>query len=118
MYFLFCVLSAKMWQLAPQQTRHIINLVFRASQLGMHYGYVHINTDDKRLIVPVEISVVEHAVEAVQDEINFGTITIHQQKRTRSLKLRNLLSAPVAITDVHTLTPDSSLVIRHDKVSL
>jgi hypothetical protein len=99
------------WELEPGSEREVIRLSMVSSIPGHYYGYVHVKTDRDKIVIPVDLQVLEGGLRPVDNFIDFGVLTASSAKKTAELKLVNSGSSDVTIINVVPATPDPQLTI-------
>jgi hypothetical protein len=107
--------TAKLWEVPAKKTKYIINLTFAANKIGIYNGYIHLKTDNHALILPVEIRVIEEAIELQQNELQFGTFTAAKQTKSKYLNLFNWGLKPILITNIRGEKGDSHMKITYPR---
>jgi hypothetical protein len=100
------------WVLEAGGEREVIRLAMSSTVPGHYYGYVHVKTDKDKIVIPVDLQVLEGGLRAVDALIDFGIITQSNVQKSVELKLANSGSTDVRIIDIAPAAPDAQLAVE------
>lgn len=105
------VREADQWLIEPGVEKEVISLSMSSSSPGHYFGYVHIKTDADKIVIPVDLLVLEGGLLPVDSVLDFGILTSSNAQKTIDFRVVNSGSSDISILEIVPTNPDTQLRI-------
>jgi hypothetical protein len=106
------VREADRWLIEPGVEKEVISLSMSASSPGHYFGYVHIKTDADKIVIPVDLLVLEGGLLPVDSVLDFGILTSSNAQKTIDFRVVNSGSSDISILEIVPNSADAQLSIE------
>ncbi|CAM9979022.1 unnamed protein product, partial [Discosporangium mesarthrocarpum] len=77
------------WRVSPGASLELLHVSFTAKRPGTYKGYIHVRTNQISMVIPVSLVVTRGGIHPSPVEVDFGVLTIPEEKRKASVSLQN-----------------------------
>lgn len=106
------VREADHWLIESGVEKEVISLSMASSAPGHYFGYVHIKTDADKIVIPVDLLVLEGGILPVDPLLDFGILTSSNAQKTIDFRVMNSGSSDISILQIVPTTSDPQLSIE------